>query len=251
MNTSERPSRNAALGEFPLHETAAAADNGSDARGRFAPGNPGGPGNPFARRVAELRKVLLQAVSEEDLRVVAEQLVVKAKMGDLAATKLLFQYVLGKPAATVDPDAVDVEEVALYRRAPLHGEVTDVVAGRMSAELAADLLRQVVPVTGLRYAETIGAALNHAFAEGEGDFEDADAEVDLEEDEEVASRDAGISGDECQSATPPITNGAVPGRQTERAPVGRWCQSRPFIPAAKPRAAAAGRVVGAAAAIAN
>ena len=32
-----------------------APTNGHDADGRFAPGNAGGPGNPFARRVAELR----------------------------------------------------------------------------------------------------------------------------------------------------------------------------------------------------
>src|SRR6516225_3354158 len=160
MNTSKRRSENPSSVETPRAERTNAAENGRDARGRFAPGNVGGPGNPFARRVAQLRTVLLEAVSDEDLRIVAEQLVVKAKMGDLAATKLLFQYVVGKPAATVDPDALDVEEVELYRRAPLHGEVTDVVGRRMSAELAADLLRRVVPVTGLRHAENIGAALN-------------------------------------------------------------------------------------------
>jgi hypothetical protein len=30
--------------------------NGRDERGRFAVGNPGGPGNPFAKRAAALRK---------------------------------------------------------------------------------------------------------------------------------------------------------------------------------------------------
>jgi hypothetical protein len=155
--------------------------------------------------VAQLRKVLLNAVSDEDLQIVAEQLVVKAKMGDLAATKLLFQYVLGKPAATVDPDALDVEEVELYKRAPLHGEVTEVVGRRMSAELAADLLRRVVPVTGLRHAENIGAALNDAFAGDDGE-EDEDFQ-----DAEVAPAgpptSAGMSADRCRRVTPPSTNG--------------------------------------------
>ena len=40
---------------------------GHEANGRFARGNPGGPGNPFARRVAALRKVIIDNVSEEDL----------------------------------------------------------------------------------------------------------------------------------------------------------------------------------------
>src|SRR5207248_10793741 len=42
---------------------AAGGHEGRDARGRFAPGNPGGPGNPFARRVAELRTALLDMVT--------------------------------------------------------------------------------------------------------------------------------------------------------------------------------------------
>jgi hypothetical protein len=37
------------------------ADGGRDAKGRFAPGNAGGPGNPFARRTAELRREFLCA----------------------------------------------------------------------------------------------------------------------------------------------------------------------------------------------
>lgn len=84
--------------------------NGRDARGRFTPGNGGGPGNPFARQVAKLRAALVQRVSEEDMVQIAEQLIARAKLGNLAAIKLLFQYVLGKPADTVNPDTLDIEE---------------------------------------------------------------------------------------------------------------------------------------------
>jgi hypothetical protein len=81
-----------------------------DAKGRFAPGNPGGPGNPFARQVAKLRSALVNRVTEADMVRIAEDLMVRARMGDLAAIKLLFQYVLGKPAETVNPDTLDIEE---------------------------------------------------------------------------------------------------------------------------------------------
>src|SRR5262249_33648207 len=74
---------------------------GRDAKGRFAKGNPGGPGNPFARQVAKLRAALIHKVTEADMERIAEDLLVKARLGDLAAIKLLFLYVLGKPAATV------------------------------------------------------------------------------------------------------------------------------------------------------
>jgi hypothetical protein len=84
--------------------------NGRDARGRFAPGNKSGPGNPFARKVAELRKTLVNFVTEDDMKHIAFVLKERAMGGDLAAIKLLFHYVLGKPNEAVDPDRLDVDE---------------------------------------------------------------------------------------------------------------------------------------------
>jgi hypothetical protein len=68
-----------------------------EANGRFAKGNRGGPGNPFARQVAALRQTLLNRATTKDLEEIADELIKKAKTGDVAATKLLFQYTLGKP----------------------------------------------------------------------------------------------------------------------------------------------------------
>ena len=70
--------------------------NGRTAKGQFAKGNPGGPGNPHAKRVAGLRQALLEAVSEDDLRAIAKTLVKKAKGGDLPAIRELLNRVLGK-----------------------------------------------------------------------------------------------------------------------------------------------------------
>ena len=94
------------------------ANEGRDGRGRFAAGNGGGPGNPFARRVAELRRNLLDAATDENMRIVAEQLVIRAMAGNLEAIKLLFQYVLGKPEKTVNPDTLDLQEIEQMRQAP-------------------------------------------------------------------------------------------------------------------------------------
>ncbi len=59
MNTSASDPRNCtATDESPQD-----ADSGRDPNGRFAPGNVGGPGNPFARRVAELRQIMLDCVT--------------------------------------------------------------------------------------------------------------------------------------------------------------------------------------------
>ena len=70
---------------------------GRDSKGRFTPGNPGGPGNPHARQIGLLRSAMIEAVSPEDMRSIALELVDKAKDGNLAAARLLFDRVLGRP----------------------------------------------------------------------------------------------------------------------------------------------------------
>src|SRR5438128_11523499 len=87
-----------------------AADEGRDAKGRFTKGNKGGPGNPFARKVAALRRAMVNFVSEDDLKHLVFVIKMRAEGGDMAAAKLLLQYVIGKPTETVDPDRVDVDE---------------------------------------------------------------------------------------------------------------------------------------------
>src|SRR5271167_4274963 len=84
-----------------------------DENGHFRKGNRGGPGNPFARQIARLRKVLLEAVSEADLVEVIEMLKRKAKEGDVAAAKLLLSYSIGKPVDPPNPDTLDLDEFGI------------------------------------------------------------------------------------------------------------------------------------------
>lgn len=94
-------------------------DNGRDAGGRFAKGNPGGPGNPHARQVAELRSALLSAVSIDDLLAVIKALVQKAQGGDVQATKLLLDRLLGASEALdvlIRLDALDEQVARLLER---------------------------------------------------------------------------------------------------------------------------------------
>src|SRR5688572_26011051 len=90
--------------------TQAAPSSGRDELGRFAAGNPGGPGNPFNRRLAELRSAVTEAVTREDMLDLFAMLKFKAKGGDLAATKIILQYTLGKPGAPIQPDRIDIDE---------------------------------------------------------------------------------------------------------------------------------------------
>ena len=85
-------------------ETASPPSSGRRQNGTFAPGHKFAKGNPNAAKVQKLREGLLEAVSADDLMDVVKVLIVKAKTGDVAAAKLLFDRLLGPPLA------VDVEE---------------------------------------------------------------------------------------------------------------------------------------------
>jgi hypothetical protein len=106
-----------------------ASSNGRDAHGRFAKGNGGGPGNPFARQTAALRKALLEAVTPEDITQMAHTLMIHAKQGDLGACRLLFSYVLGKPQQAVDPDTLDRHEWDTWFQRMTTGEELQVLKG--------------------------------------------------------------------------------------------------------------------------
>jgi len=113
--------------ETDFNGSAGHAQNGRDAAGRFAAGNKAAKGNPFARRVARLRSVLLDAVSDEDLRQIAQGLVRRARNGDAAAAKVLLAYVLGKPAPVVDPDSLDQDE---WRRLVEQPDIVEVAMAK-------------------------------------------------------------------------------------------------------------------------
>ncbi len=70
------------------------AMNGRTQNGTFAPGNRAAAGR--SSRAAELRRAFTEAITPEDIQVIASALVKSAKDGDIAAAKLIFDRVLGK-----------------------------------------------------------------------------------------------------------------------------------------------------------
>jgi len=87
--------------------------NGRDNGGHFAKGNAGGPGNPHARRVGQLRSMLLQAVTDDDWLAVVAKLIDDAKAGDKAARAELFERVLGKPIEADLIERIEALEAAI------------------------------------------------------------------------------------------------------------------------------------------
>jgi hypothetical protein len=91
---------------------------GRDVHGRFAPGNRGGPGNPYARQVAALRKEVVAFLAEGgNLRRLLAALLDRAVRGDNVAARMLMSYGPGKEVAPVHPDDVEAHEAAVFRAA--------------------------------------------------------------------------------------------------------------------------------------
>ena len=79
--------------------------DGRDSRGRFAPGNGYGRGNPLNAQVQRARALVHECVGDDDLRAVFASLVARAT-GDgpdaVAAARVLLEYRVGKPKAEIE-----------------------------------------------------------------------------------------------------------------------------------------------------
>jgi len=86
-----------------------------DAMGRFSQGNQGGPGNPYAKKISELRSALMQAVTPDDLQEVIAKLVEEAKGGNIPAAKELLDRVLGRALEVDLLDRLDAVEQVMIK----------------------------------------------------------------------------------------------------------------------------------------
>jgi len=133
----------------------------SENTGRFAPGNPGGPGNPFARQVAALRQALLNAVTPDDIHTVAKALVQRAAEGNVQAAKLLLSYSIGKPQPAPEPDHMDADEWNVYRETVPMKQESGVVVASGLPEVHLKVARMVRPMV----AQMMGQEMASMFLE--------------------------------------------------------------------------------------
>jgi hypothetical protein len=144
-NTHASPAAPTPGGATPgLEPNSASADR--DARGRFATGNRGGPGNPFARQTAAMHRALCAEVSKEDLAAMTRKLKEMALAGNMAALKLLFSYIVGRPQAATNPDTLDLQEWAQLRQTPALLEEMPQVVKALTPEHACLLARTTQPL---------------------------------------------------------------------------------------------------------
>jgi hypothetical protein len=107
--------------------------------GRFAKGNPGGPGNPFARQTAALRAALINGVTERDIQDILDILLLNAKGGHLPTIKFLFSYVIGKPKPVVEPDTLDLQEMQMLQQSAVAPEALETLCGQLPLDFQVQL----------------------------------------------------------------------------------------------------------------
>jgi hypothetical protein len=105
-------------------ETTAPTSN-HDASGRFVRGNRGGPGNPLGGRIGEMRQIIVDALTNDAVRKLADAMIERAQDGNVAAARLLLQYALGRPAAAADLERFDCDD---RRQPPAPAKATEPIA---------------------------------------------------------------------------------------------------------------------------
>jgi hypothetical protein len=126
-----------------------------DPLGRFAPGNRGGPGNPFARLMGMLRCALVRRIKPEAVEAIADVLIEKAKAGDVPAARLVLSYGIGKPSEAVNPDTLDLEEWDIYRRGPVSlDDLRGIVEG-IPLDVVGPVVRTAKPYLNANMAVTV------------------------------------------------------------------------------------------------
>jgi hypothetical protein len=110
--------------------------SGRDSKGRFAPGNKLSPKvSEIKSRYISLRNASLRAIGEQDIEEIVQNMVRLAKNGDMAATRLLFQFVIShnvsdQEADKHDDDMNDVPIEYTRRLQTIHPNLFRITNGR-------------------------------------------------------------------------------------------------------------------------
>ncbi len=134
-------------------------NTGRDEKGRFAEGNPGGPGNPYTRQTALLRQAVLDELNEVEVRIIVQRLKAVALAGDVQAIRLVLAYAVGKPESAVNPDEVDRLEWQLRQRLSVPAEEVERLAERVPARQANAVAAVTAQAVSLQRGQDIAERL--------------------------------------------------------------------------------------------
>jgi hypothetical protein len=136
------------------NQSAKANPEQREPNGQFAKGNPGGPGNPYARQVAQLRLRALDSVSGDDVEAILAKMVELAKKGDVPAARLVLQYTLGRPVASAHPDRLDRDEVEAFQANAMRQDAFSLVDST-PVEPVLLAVRELSPAKGEKFRDNL------------------------------------------------------------------------------------------------
>jgi hypothetical protein len=122
-------------------------------------GNPGGPGNPFARRTAALRQALAESVTPGEMRALGRALFLRALEGDHASAKLFLAHAVGRAAPAADPDTLDRHEMGVLAAGPEMLRLLTEAAQALLPEALCGLARAVLPPITVARAQEMARKL--------------------------------------------------------------------------------------------
>jgi hypothetical protein len=97
----------------------------------FKKGNPGGPGNPLARRVYELREAFMRPFTPEIMEGLARKAAQMGLNGDMVALKICLDRLLGAPVQQVVMDGAFVHDFSLFERLREYPEVIKTIEAKV------------------------------------------------------------------------------------------------------------------------
>ena len=116
-----------------------------DQRGRFSPGNPGGPGG-VRRRSSELRRAAEEAITTEHVQAMIRKFTRMALEGNLAAGRLVFETA----EAPVEPEPVTIPMPRLRTAADCNVAVERLMDGICAGKVDHDSAKLLLDVVQTR-----------------------------------------------------------------------------------------------------
>jgi hypothetical protein len=156
-----------------------------DAKGRYVKGSRGGPGNPFARKTAQLRSAFVQAATQKDMRAMFDSMKARAIEGDVQAFKAVMSYCVGKPAHMENPDTLDQHELQTINANHLGNalDLLNVIKGT-PLDIVVELLRVLLPLLRTEKWKMTKEVLCAPLTEEEIERNREDAEDDASDEKE-------------------------------------------------------------------
>ncbi len=102
---------------------------------------------------------MLEVVTAADLQAIMRELIERARLGEVAAARLVLTYAVGRPDRAVDSDTIDVQETPpLEQQNAVARQDLASVVDQVQAGLAQELLRDAIPSIPEAPAEPLGQA---------------------------------------------------------------------------------------------